>query len=255
MMKHMDIIQAVSTRKSIRGFKPDPVPKETLRTILSIACRAPSGSNIQPWEFTVIAGDVLENIRRDNVRRYRSGAAPAAERPSLEKPPGSAYRARQVELGSGLYRLMGIARGDNEGRLYWRERGVRYFDAPTAIIISVDQSLSTGSLMEIGIVAQTICLVAMHYGLGTCIEGQGVSYPDIIRKHVHIPTSKRIMISIAVGYVARDYPANRLESSRANLDEIATWHGFDVFDTPRVLPETGAGPAAPPPRIPKPPRE
>lgn len=223
----MDIVTAVSTRKSIRGFKPDPVPKEMLRTILSIACRAPSGSNIQPWEFTVIAGEVLENIRRDNARRYRSGAPPTSERPSSEKPPGSVYRARQVELGSSLYRLMGIAREDNEGRLLWRERGVRYFDAPAAIIISVDQSLSeTGSLMDIGTVAQTICLVAMHYGLGTCIEGQGVSYPDVIRKHVDIPASKRIIISIALGYPDWDFPANRLESTRAEIDDITTWHGF-----------------------------
>lgn len=224
----MDIVKAVSTRKSIRGFKPDPVPKEMLRNILSIACRAPSGSNIQPWEFTVMAGDVLENVKRDNAKMCRSGAIPTPERRSAEKPPDSAYKARQTELGSRLYQLMGITRGDKEKRLQWREKGVRYFDAPSVIIISTDQSLSeTGSLTDIGMVAQTICLVAMHYGLGTCIVGQGVAYPDIIRKHVGIPKSKRMIIAIAIGYPDWDFPANRLESTRAEIDEITTWCGFD----------------------------
>ena len=223
----MDIVTAVGTRKSIRGFKPDPVSKELLRNILSIACRAPSGSNIQPWEFTAITGDVLESIRQDNARRYRSGAAPVPERPTAEKLPGSVYRVRQVELGSQLFRLMGIARGDDEGRIHWRERGVRFFDAPAAIIISVDQSLETGALLDIGIVAQTICLVAMQYGLGTCIEGQGVAYPDILRKRLGIPASKRIIISIAIGYPDWDFPANRIESTREDVDDITTWYGFD----------------------------
>ncbi len=47
----MDIIEAVKTRKSIRGFKKDSVPCEVLREILEISCRAPSGSNSQPWVY------------------------------------------------------------------------------------------------------------------------------------------------------------------------------------------------------------
>jgi nitroreductase len=224
----MDIVKAVGTRKSIRGFKPDPVPKEIIRNILSIACRAPSGSNIQPWEFTAITGDVLENIRQDNAQMFQVGAIPVPERTSAEKPPHSVYRARQVELGRQLYRLMGIAHEDTEKRRQWRERGFRYFDAPAVIIISSDQSLSeTGSLMDIGMVTQTICLVAMHYGLGTCIEGQGVAYPDILRKRLGIPASKRIIISIAIGYPDWDFPANRIASTRADIDDITTWCGFD----------------------------
>ena len=52
----MDIGEAIQTRKSIRGYKPHPVPKEILQEILEIATRAPSGMNTQPWEITVVAG-------------------------------------------------------------------------------------------------------------------------------------------------------------------------------------------------------
>ncbi|MDH3233723.1 MAG: nitroreductase family protein, partial [Alphaproteobacteria bacterium] len=40
---------ALTTRRSVRGFLPDPVPKETIRHILQVSARAPSGTNIQPW--------------------------------------------------------------------------------------------------------------------------------------------------------------------------------------------------------------
>lgn len=82
-----------------------------------------------------------------------------------------------------------------------RERGFRYFDAPAAIIILVDKSLTeNGPLLDIGAVIQTICLAALNYGLGTCIEDQGVMYPEVLRELAGIPESKRIIISIAIGY-------------------------------------------------------
>ncbi|MBW1608552.1 MAG: nitroreductase family protein, partial [Deltaproteobacteria bacterium] len=58
----MDIIDAIIMRKSIRDFKTDPVPKQILKEILETATRAPSAENSQPWEFSIIAGDVLNSV-------------------------------------------------------------------------------------------------------------------------------------------------------------------------------------------------
>lgn len=71
----MDLIEAIRKRKSIRKFKPDPVPQGVLREILEIASRAPSAMNTQPWEFVVIAGEVLERIRRANLEKLHAGQA------------------------------------------------------------------------------------------------------------------------------------------------------------------------------------
>ncbi|MEE9610704.1 MAG: nitroreductase family protein, partial [Desulfatiglandales bacterium] len=84
----------------------------------------------------------------------------------------------------------------------------------------------TGPLLDIGSVMQTICLCAMNYGLGTCIESQGVDFPGVLRKHAKIPESKRMIISIAIGYPDPDFPANRLESTREPVENTTTWHGF-----------------------------
>ena len=81
--------------------------------------------------------------------------------------------------------------------------------------------------MDVGAVMQNICLAALNYGLGTCIEDQGVMYPDVVRKFADISESKRIIIAIAIGYPNWDFPANRVESTREPVESITTWCGFE----------------------------
>lgn len=224
----MDIVEAIRERKSVRGFKPEPVSREVIEEILDIAGQAPSAMNIQPWEFTVITGDVLENIRKANVELLNSGAKPQPEHEVVGWPSESVYRKRQVELGKQIFQIMEIPREDKEKRARWLERGFRYFDAPVAIIILADRALTESTpLLDIGAVMQTICLAALHYGIATCIEDQGVMYPGVLRRFAGIPESKRIIISIAVGYPDWDFPANKVESSRESVDNITTWCGFE----------------------------
>jgi len=224
----MEIIEAMRRRSSIRGFKPDPVAKEVLEEILEMASRAPSAMNTQPWEFTVLTGSVLDEVRRANVERLNSGVAPHPEHVVVGWPKESIYRERQVNLAKQLFQAMGIAREDKEKRAQWLERGFRYFDAPAAIIISTDRSLSeSGPLLDIGAVMQTICLAALHFGLGTCIEDQGTMYPDVLRRYAGIPDSKRITMAIAIGYPDWDFPTNQVESEREPVKNITTWLGFD----------------------------
>ena len=224
----MDVIEAVKKRKSIRGYKPDPVSKQILEQLLELAVRAPSAMNTQPWEFTVLTGDVLENVRRSNVDLLRSGVPPNPEHVVTAWPKESIYRERQVDLAKQLFRLMDIPREDKEKRAKWLERGFRYFDAPAAIILSTDRCLSeSGPLLDIGAAIQTICLAALHYGLGTCVEDQGTMYPEVLRKYGHIPDSKRIIAAIAIGYPDWDFPANKVETARESIKNVSTWLGFD----------------------------
>ena len=224
----MELIEAIRARKSVRDFKPDLVPKEVLKKILEVATRAPSAMNTQPWEFAVIAGDVLKRIKEDNVTMLKSGAPAKVDHLVVGWPPDSVYRTRQVELAKQIFTLMDIPREDKEKRGQWLERGFRFFDAPAAIIILADKTLSeSGPAVDIGAVMQTICLVALTHGLGTCIEDQGIMFSDVVRKYTDIPESKRMMIAIAIGYPNGDFSANRLESTRVSIENITTWYGFE----------------------------
>lgn len=224
----MEVIEAIQKRTSIRGFTQDPVPRQLIRDILDAAVRAPSALNSQPWEFAVITGPVLEQIRQANVMQLNAGAPVVSDHTAGLWPKDSIYRRRQVELGKAIFRLMGIAREDQEKRKAWQERGFRFFDAPVAIIVMADSVLSeSGPLLDIGLAVENLCLAAVSRGLGTCIEDQGILYPDVVRELAGIPKQKRLVIGIALGYPDWDYPANQLKTERAAVDEVTTWVGFD----------------------------
>jgi nitroreductase len=153
-------------RKSIRGYKPEPVPKEVIWEILDIATRSPSALNEQPWEITVVTGKVLEDIKRGNVEMLASGTLPNPDVPM--RPLEGVYKERQVELAKQIFLLMDIAREDKEKRAEWMQRGFRLFDAPAAIILSADRSIDElRTQFDLGIFSQTICLAALNYGLAT----------------------------------------------------------------------------------------
>ena len=223
----MDIVEAIRSRMSVRNYKPIPVPKKILEEVLGIATRAPSAMNTQPWEIAVISGEVLENIKQGNIEMINSGIEPSPE-VAVERYEGS-YRQRQVDLAIEIFNLMGIAREDKEKRAEWMQLGCRFFDAPAAIILYIDRAIDDFKLprLDFGSLAQTICLAALNYGLGTCIEDQGILYPDVVRRYTNIPESKRLIICIAIGYPDWDFPANKLQSTREPLENIVAWHGFD----------------------------
>ena len=223
----MDIIEAINTRKSIRGFKSDPVSKDVLTRILESACKAPSAMNTQPSEFIVVTGDVLNRLKAAIVDKLNKKKPMHPDHEVVSWSNDSIYRNRQIELAKKIFELMDIPREDKKKRAAWLERGFRFFDAPVAIVLLTDKSLSDiGPLLDLGAAMQNICLSALHFGLGTCIEDQGVLYPEVLREILQIPENKKIIISIAIGYPDWEFPANALASGREALDNNAQWVGF-----------------------------
>lgn len=223
----MDIVDAIFQRKSIRGFKSDPVSKDVLTRILKSACRAPSAMNTQPWEFAVLTGDVLNKLRVAIVDKLHKKEPMRPEHQVVSWLNESIYRNRQIELAKELFKLMDIPREDKEKRAAWLERGFRFFDAPVGILLLTDKSLGdTGPLLDLGAAMQTICLAALDFGLGTCIEDQGVLYPEVIREIAQIPENKKIIVAIAIGYPDWDFPANALTCGRESLENNTRWIGF-----------------------------
>ncbi len=222
----MDLVEAIKTRKSIRGYKKDPVPQKILQEILEVATRAPSADNSQPWEITVITGKVLKDVAEANVEALNSGRPVAPD--VSHKPYEGIYRERQIGVGKKIFELMAISREDKEKRKEWVKRGFRFFDAPAAFILAADESLDpTRAASDIGGIAQTICLAALEYGLGTCIISQGVLYADIVKQFTGIPKTKNLYWSITIGYPDWEFPANQIKTDREPLQVNINWLGFD----------------------------
>jgi len=225
----MELQAAIEQRKSIRGFLDKPVPKEVLTQLLTLSARAPSTKNAQPWHFYVVAKEPLELLKHANVERFRRSEDPPEEMAHtlVEPEKGTVYRDRQVDIGKRLFTIMGIGREDKAKRIEWMERGFRYFDAPAAIIVVGDKSRPIeGTYMDAGLVTQTICLAALDFGLGTCIENQGITYSDAIRENLNIPDDKCLLVAIAIGYPDWDFPGNQITSPREDLENVVTWCGL-----------------------------
>lgn len=224
----MELQAAIKERKSVRGYLNKPVPKKVLNQILELSVRAPSTKNTQPWHFYVVTGEPLAQLKKANEVRFVGSATPPGEMAHtlIEPEKGTVYRDRQVDIGVRLFKIMGIGREDTDKRIDWMKRGFRYFDAPAAIILVGDKSNPIEwSYLDIGLVIQNICLAAVDFGLGTCIENQGIIYSDVLRDIVQIPDDKRLLAAIAIGYPDDDFPANKVVSPRENVEDVVTWCG------------------------------
>ncbi len=220
----MELKEGILARKSVRGFKPDPVSKETIEKVLTLAQRAVSAMNGQPWEFVVLTGDTMKIIAEENMKDLDEKVEPDIKDPALVDE----YKARSVGLAKQLFGVMEIERHDIEKRNWWVRRGYRFFDAPAVILICRDERCDEkGAAFDIGAVTQNVCLAALEYGLGTCTELQAVNYQRGLRKHLNLPESKHFVVGIAIGYPDDSFPANNVVSERAPLEEVTSWYGFE----------------------------
>jgi nitroreductase len=225
-MECMSLSEAMLSRKSIRGFTPDAVPASALHHMIELAIQSPSASNAQPWEIAVVSGPVLAELNRLQI-----GSRERGEQVNPDVAPADLfgeYMQRRREVGKQVFELLGIRREDRDAREQWNRKALRFFDAPVGIFIYTEGSLERSRTdFDLGILTEALCLAAMCHGLGTCIDQQAMSYPQVIKPLLSIPESKRITAAIAVGYPDWEFAANKLESSRAPVDVISTWHGFD----------------------------
>lgn len=221
--------EVVLGRRSIRGFKRQPVPKQVIEEVVQLAVRAPSSMNTQPWHLYVVSGEPLENIRRENTERNLGGVPP-----SREIRPGGAYagahRERQIEIAVQLFEAMGIARHDSEKRQDWVLRGFRQFDAPLSVVVTFDKDLEGGDVapFDCGAIVNALVNAAWSRGLGCVINSQGIMQSPVVRQHAGIPDDQVIMICVAMGYPDDSFAANAVVSRRRDVHQVATFVGFDA---------------------------
>jgi nitroreductase len=221
---HVDVIEAIHSRRSVRAFRPDPVPREVLQAIMKAALRAPSWENTQPWEFAVLGGDVMKNVKDALAAMGRAGEKPRLDFP-WPKFTGP-YMDRLKVDGRRLVSELGLPKGDRDAMRWWRMSMRMFFNAPDGVVMYMDASLSQWSLVDMGIAAENLMLAAWHHGVGTCALAAAVAYPDVLRSLLNLPESKRMVLGIAMGYPDSSSPAATFRSSREPVEALVTWHGF-----------------------------
>jgi nitroreductase len=228
----VDIIEAIKTRRSIRAFKPDPIPKKVLKELLDVCRWAPSGGNTQPWHCAVLGGKKLKQVTarlEEKARTSWDGENYTDMKPDLPRrdsyPASLMPRQQSLRVITDAIRYPPGTKDLEAKQLENRALSLRFFDAPNAIVLYADDSSST-AIEAIGILAQTICLAALSYGLGTCIMGIPVLWPDIFRDVIGIPGDKPVVVTIAIGYPDLRAPINTFQRPREPMDSLVEWHGL-----------------------------
>ncbi len=217
---------AITTRRALRAFRPDPVPQDLIRHILEVAARAPSGTNTQPWIVHVVTGaakdaltDAVMAVREDKPK----GTAEYRYYPVKWHEP---FLARRRTLGWSLYSLLGIEKGDHART--WAQFGRNYvfFDAPVGLIFTIDRDLETGSWLDYGMFLENIMISARGHGLDTCPQAAWMEYPDIVSEVLGIPDDQMVVVGMSLGYADNDKIENTLVTERESVDSFTTWRGF-----------------------------
>jgi nitroreductase len=203
-----DFDEIVRERRSTRLFLRDkPVPRELLDEALSLAMRAPSNSNVQPWRLLVASGP-----RRDRLVEALLEAA-SVELPVTTGLPEAFLPLRQV-LGALVYGSMGIARHDVEARRLAQLRNWEFFRAPVGAVVCMHRDLGLVDSLGVGMFLQTLLLALTERGLGTCVQVSIAAYPEILRAELEIPDELTVLCGLAIGYPDPAFPGNSLAVPR-----------------------------------------
>lgn len=219
----MNVVKGVLERRSIRAFLEKVPERGRVESILGNARWAPSWGNTQCWKVTVAAGERLESFKNENRQHYLDGVVPNPDMPMpLEWPDTN--KARYGDVGRRVLEALSIARGDRQARHEHQARMHGLFGAPMLLLFSVDRVIAPEyAMFDLGCFAQTICLLAMEEGLGTCLLAVAVNYPDVVRQHVDIPESEALVMGIALGYPDMSAPINTFDRVRAPERELIRW--------------------------------
>jgi len=226
----MDIVDLIRQRRSIRAFRPDPVPREVLNKIAELALRAPSWANTQPWELAIVSGTKLESIKEAFSTQHGVTALP--DFPGPQGFPDT-YKTRFQNLAAKLSKAaQKDRRASRTGE--WYLQGPRLYGAPAAIYILIDRDFfeqpggpNVWPVFDCGLLAQSIMLLATEHGLGTIVQAQAAHYPNVLRQQLNIPDSKLVLVGIAIGYPDWDNAINDFRSDRESMENVVRWYGFD----------------------------
>lgn len=216
--------EAIMTRRSVRAFLPDPVDEATLREILQIAARAPSGTNMQPWRVYVFSGAKMkaigDAILNSGIRAEKAKWDEYKYYPDQFFEP---YYARRRKVGFDLYTHLGIGKRDVDQMRAQHDRNFVFFDAPVGMIFTIDRRLNQGSWIDYGMFLQNIMVAARARGLHTCPQAAFAPYHNQIRPLLGIKQEEIVVCGMALGYEDASKPENNLRTERAPLEEWVTF--------------------------------
>ena len=217
--------EAIQSRRSIRAYRADPVPRELIEEVLQLASHAPSGSNLQPWQVHVLSGETLARVGGALTAAFL-GDEPGHQRDYkyYTDPLFEPFIARRKVCGVGLYNTLGILRDEKDRMKAQRALNYSFFGAPVGLIFTIDDRLEKGSWLDYGMFMQTIMIAARGAGLHTCPQASIGEFPDIVRRELKLSANQIVVAGLAMGFADADAIVNTFSPPRETISSFATFH-------------------------------
>ena len=218
----MDVYEAVTSRRAVRGFTDQPVPGETLERVLSAAAWAPSGSNLQPWRAHVVTGARLAELKKRAGERLAAGDS--WDEPEYEMYPpalNSPYHERRSAFGAQRYGALGIPREDVEARQRASAANWDCFGAPAALFCYIDRGLGRPQWSDVGMYLQTVMLLLRAEGLHSCPQMAWAKFHKTVAEVLSPPEELMLFCGISIGF--EDAAVGDTRMGRAPLEETVTF--------------------------------
>lgn len=212
----------VTTRRSVRAFRPDPVPDKLLERVFTLAGKSPSNCNVQPWITHVASGQALRNLRAELA--HLSSTKDAAPEVPITEDYIEPYRRRRIDAAITLYNATGVTRDDSAGRSRLNLRNYEMFDAPHAAFFFMLRDFGMREAADLGIYAQTLMLALTAHGLGSCPQGTLSYYPDAVRRALGVSDDLICLFGLSFGYPDTGDATCNAITSRASLSDTVVFH-------------------------------
>jgi nitroreductase len=218
---------AITSRRSIRAFLPTPVAVGEIESILAVASRAPSGTNIQPWRVHVVTGTTKARLSEGILAAHAAPDVAATHSDEWAYYPRewvSPYVERRRKVGLDLYALLGIGKGDRVRMHAQHGRNFAFFDAPVGLIFTIDRIMQQGSFLDYGMFLQNVMVAARARGLDTCPQAAFMQYHRLIAQHLGLSPKEMVVCGMSLGYADPARTENTLVTEREPVESFTSFH-------------------------------
>ena len=216
----MNIIEALTQRKSVRAFLDKEVSREKIIRIMKAARHAPSGTNAQPWQVAVVTGKKKAELTEAMEAAFRNDGVSAMDYTYYPLKWKEPYKKRRVSCGAQLYSALNIERRDRAGRIEQWIANYRAFDAPAILFFFLDSVMKKGSFLDYGMFIQSVMLAALEEDLATCPQAALGQYPTLIKEALGYSQDTILICGMALGYEDKDAPVNNYRTPREEVENF-----------------------------------
>lgn len=213
----------VHDRRSVRAFRPDPLPRARIEQLLTLASQAPSNANTQPWRVELVSGAVRDALSARLLEVAFANEA-SADIPYLTDQYPEELTARRIAHLTLQQAAFGVERTDPTGRRGIIEANFSFFGAPHVALLFLPRFANEREAADVGHFAQTFMLALTANGLASCPQTAIGLFAQPVHELLNIGDDYKLLYAISFGYEDAGQPGARFTQSREPLERWVSFH-------------------------------